>query len=73
MCSSDLESTFDRSLETSDQIIIEERSSEEVTKGFGNQTAPDQIKVYSPAFDITPAEYVSYYITNTGLKKGMRE
>lgn len=67
------ESTFDRSLETGDEIIIEERSSEEVTKGFGNQTAPDKIKVYSPAFDITPAEYVSYYITDTGLKKGMRK
>lgn len=66
------ESTFDSSLETGDEIIIEERSSIEVTKGFGNQTAPDDIKVYSPAFDITPAEYISYYITNTGLKKGIR-
>ncbi len=67
------ESTFDRSLETGDEIIIEERSSEEVTKGFGNQTAPDGVKVYSPAFDVTPAKYISYYITDTGLKKGMRE
>ncbi len=67
------ESTFDRSLETGEDIIIEERSSLEVTKGFGNQTAPDNIKVYSPAFDITPAEYVSYYITDQGIKKGMRK
>ncbi len=67
------DSTYDKSLETGDEIIIEERSSEEVTKGFGNQTAPDNVKVYSPAFDVTPAEYVSYYITDKGLQKGMRE
>ncbi len=66
------ESTFDYSLKTGDDIIIEERSSEEVTKGFGKQTAPDNTQVYSPAFDVTPAEYISYYIMDTGLRKGKR-
>ena len=66
------ESTYDRTLESGDDVIIEERSPFEVTKGFGNQTAPDNIKVYSPAFDVTPAEYISYYITDKGLTKGMR-
>lgn len=65
-------STFDENMKSGDEIIIEERSPAEVTKGFGNQTAPDDIKVYSPAFDVTPHEYVSYYITDRGLTKGKR-
>jgi methylthioribose-1-phosphate isomerase len=65
-------STFDNNLESGDDIIIEERSASEITEGFGPQTAPDKIDVYSPAFDITPAEYVSYYVTDTGLKRGKR-
>ena len=66
-------STFDLTLESGDDIIIEERSSLEVTKGFGNQTSPHDIQVYSPAFDVTPAKYISYYITDSGLQKGQRD
>ncbi len=65
-------STFDDNINTGNEIVIEERSSSEVTHGFGNQTAPDNISVYSPAFDVTPAEYVSFYITDKGLTKGIR-
>ncbi len=60
-------STFDFSIETGSQIPIEERGSEEITHGFGRQTAPDGVKVYNPAFDVTPAEYIRAIITEKGV------
>ncbi len=60
-------STFDLSLETGDSIPIEERKSEEITHGFGKQTAPDGVEVYNPAFDVTPAEYIEAIITERGV------
>ncbi len=60
-------STFDLELETGDQIPIEERNSEEITHGFGRQTAPDGVEVYNPAFDVTPAEYIHAIITERGV------
>jgi len=66
-------STFDNELESGDRIPIEERSPVEVTEGFGKRTAPAGVKVYSPAFDVTPHELVSYYITDEGLKPGGRK
>ena len=48
-------STFDLSLADGSQIPIEERDSREITHGFGRQTAPDGVRVYNPAFDVTPA------------------
>ena len=65
-------STFDNKMETGDEIVIEERGAGEVTEGFGKRTAPEGVKVYSPAFDVTPAELVTYYITDEGLKEGKR-
>ena len=65
-------STYDTELKSGDEIIIEERASSEVTCGFGTQTAPDGVKVYSPAFDVTPHRLVSCYITDTGLTRGGR-
>ena len=65
-------STFDNNIETGEDIEIELRASEEVTEGFGKRTAPQDIKVYSPAFDVTPADLMSYYITDQGLTKGER-
>jgi methylthioribose-1-phosphate isomerase len=62
-------STFDKNLPTGDDIPIEERSPSEITN-WGGQTAPDGINVYSPAFDITPAELVTGYITDKGILKG---
>ncbi|HOE67815.1 MAG TPA: hypothetical protein PLO62_14945, partial [Candidatus Hydrogenedentes bacterium] len=35
--------------------------------GFGKQTAPDGVKVYNPAFDVTPAEYIAGIITERGI------
>ena len=60
-------STFDLELETGDSIPIEERKSEEITNGFGKQTAPDGVEVYNPAFDVTPAEYIEAIITERGV------
>ncbi|MDI6793967.1 MAG: S-methyl-5-thioribose-1-phosphate isomerase [bacterium] len=60
-------STVDLNLKDGDQIPIEERSSEEVTGGFGKQTAPSGVKVYSPAFDVTPAKYITAIITEKGI------
>ena len=60
-------STFDLSLESGDSIPIEERSGEEITCGFGKRTAPEGVNTYSPAFDVTPAEYITGIITERGI------
>ena len=60
-------STFDLSLEDGSKIPIEERDPEEVTHGFGRQTAPDGVRVYNPAFDVTPAKYISAIVTEHGV------
>ena len=66
-------STFDEKVASGAEIVIEERSPEEVTYGFGRSTAPEGVSVYSPAFDVTPNELVSYFITDVGLKAGGRK
>ena len=60
-------STIDVSTPTGDEIVIEERSPEEVTCGFGKRTAPEGVKVYNPAFDVTPAELITAIVTNRGI------
>ena len=60
-------STFDLSLESGEQIPIEERASEEITEGFGSRTAPKGVKTYSPAFDVTPAKFITVFVTDRGL------
>ena len=60
-------STFDLSLASGEDIPIEQRSSREVTHGFGVATAPDGVPVYNPAFDVTPARYVRAIVTEYGL------
>lgn len=60
-------STFDLSLESGADIPIEQRRAEEITNGFGRQTAPDGVAVYNPAFDVTPAEYIDALITERGV------
>ncbi|QAY65074.1 S-methyl-5-thioribose-1-phosphate isomerase [Paenibacillus protaetiae] len=62
-------STIDLNTPTGAEIPIEERNPEEVTEGFGKRTAPQGVKVYNPAFDITPAEYVTAIITEKGIVK----
>jgi methylthioribose-1-phosphate isomerase len=60
-------STVDSSLADGSLIPIEERSELEITEGFGRRTAPQGVKTYSPAFDITPARLVTGLITEVGL------
>ncbi len=59
-------STFDLSLASGAEIPIEQRNPREVTHGFGKQTAPDGVKVYNPAFDVTPHNLMSAIITERG-------
>ncbi len=60
-------STFDFSLKTGAAIPIEERQADEVTCFRGVQTAPRGMKVYNPAFDVTPAKLISAIITEKGI------
>jgi len=60
-------STIDLNTPTGDQIPIEERHPDEITQGFGKRTAPQGIKVFNPAFDITPHQYVTAIITEKGI------
>ncbi len=60
-------STFDPHTASGAGIPIEQRSNLEVTAGFGKKTAPPGVDVYNPAFDVTPARYVTGFITEQGL------
>ena len=60
-------STFDRKLRTGASIPIEERNPSEVTHLMGARSAPEGVNVYNPAFDVTPARYVSAIITEKGV------
>lgn len=60
-------STFDLNIKSGNEIPIEERSPEEVTCGFGKRTAPEGVKVFNPAFDVTPAKNITAIITEKGV------
>jgi methylthioribose-1-phosphate isomerase len=60
-------STIDVSLRTGASIPIEERKSEEITHFKGVRSAPAGTKVYNPAFDVTPAKYITAIITEKGI------
>jgi len=62
-------STFDMSLESGDGIPIEQRDGQEITHGFGRQTAPAGVAVYNPAFDVTPVRLITGIITERGVIK----
>ena len=59
-------STFDLSSETSD-VTIEERSVEEVTKIGDKRIAPAGVRIFNPAFDLTPPELIAGIITEKGV------
>lgn len=60
-------STIDAALPTGDGITIEERDGSEVTHVDGQPIGPEGVKVYNPAFDVTPAELVTAIITEGGV------
>ena len=60
-------STFDLSIDSGDDIPIEQRGADEV-RMFGDcRTAPEGMNIYNPAFDVTPAEHIKGIITEKGL------
>ena len=62
-------STLDLTLASGDQIPIEQRAAAEVTHIFGHAVAPAGTRVENPAFDVTPARYVSAIITERGVAR----
>ena len=60
-------STFDVSLQSGREIPIEERHEDEVTHLNGQRIAPEGIKVFNPAFDVTPNELITAIITEQGI------
>jgi len=62
-------STLDLSLASGSRIPIEERPAAEVTSIFGHPVAPDHTSVQNPAFDVTPARYVTAIITERGAAR----
>lgn len=60
-------STIDMAIACGDEIPIEERPAEEVTHVLGRQIVPDGAAVANPAFDITPAAYITAIITERGV------
>lgn len=60
-------STIDLSTLSGDLINIEERDADEVTHIGVEQIAPDGVQVINPAFDVTPAEYLTGIITEEGI------
>jgi methylthioribose-1-phosphate isomerase len=62
-------STFDQKIKSGEEIKIEERSAEEVTEFWGKRTAPVGVKVFSPAFDVTPHNLITAIITDQGIIK----
>jgi methylthioribose-1-phosphate isomerase len=62
-------STFDPSTTRGEEIYIEQRAGEEVTRAFGVVTAPSNVQVYNPAFDVTPAALISAIVSDRGVHR----
>ncbi|MFN3739197.1 MAG: S-methyl-5-thioribose-1-phosphate isomerase [Thermodesulfovibrionales bacterium] len=62
-------SSIDFTIDSGDDIPIEERPEEEVTTIMGVRIAPEGIKVKNMAFDVTPARYITGIITEKGIFK----
>src|SRR6476659_8801896 len=61
--------TLDMSLESGDEIPIEERDSMEVTHIREHQLGPDGVNVHNPAFDVTPHQFITAIITDKGVAR----
>jgi methylthioribose-1-phosphate isomerase len=62
-------STVDLKTPDGDGIPIEQRSPVEVTHWNGKRVAPEGVQVENPAFDVTPAKYVTAIITECGVAR----
>jgi methylthioribose-1-phosphate isomerase len=61
-------SSFDLKSNVED-VVIEQRKADELTSIGGKKTAPDNINVLNPAFDMTPPEFIAGIITEVGIAK----
>jgi methylthioribose-1-phosphate isomerase len=59
--------TIDFSIASGEDIPIEERSTHEITHVAGVQITPDNVDVANPAFDMTPAKFITAIITDKGI------
>jgi methylthioribose-1-phosphate isomerase len=66
-------STLDLTLASGDRIPIEQRPATEVTHMYGHLVAPEGTAVQNPAFDVTPARYVTAIITENGVARAPYE
>ena len=62
-------STVDLDTPDGSKIPIEQRNPKEVTHIAGKQMVPDGVAIENPAFDVTPAEYVTAIITERGIAR----
>ena len=65
--------TIDRSLPDGSKIPIENRTSAEVLRIHGEAIAPEGVTARHPAFDITPARYITAIITEKGVHRAPYE
>ena len=60
-------STIDTSIKSGDEIVIEERSREEVTHINGKTICAEGVNIINPGFDVTPHELIAGIITEKGI------
>jgi len=60
-------STMDPATATGDDIEIEHRAADELARGFASSVSPRDVAVYNPAFDVTPAAFVTAFVTDRGV------
>jgi methylthioribose-1-phosphate isomerase len=66
-------STVDLATPDGSKIPIEQRNAREVTHIGGKQMTPDGVDIENPAFDVTPAKYVTAIVTERGIAKAPYE
>ncbi|MFN2613275.1 MAG: S-methyl-5-thioribose-1-phosphate isomerase [Actinomycetota bacterium] len=62
-------SSVDLSTKDGSAIVVAERAPEEVTAVLGTKTAPSGTRARNPAFDVTPARYVTAIVTENGIAR----
>jgi methylthioribose-1-phosphate isomerase len=60
-------SSFDLTAKSGEDIPIEERSADEITHFQSCRSAPENTSVYAPAFDVSPAENITAFVTERGI------
>jgi methylthioribose-1-phosphate isomerase len=62
-------STVDLACPDGDHIPIEQRNAREVSHIAGKQMTPDGVSIENPAFDVTPAKYITAIVTERGIAR----